>query len=1560
MGDDNSSNQKTKVRTPQCQTADHWIDLEYRYDDLYYTPVADMPFEVTCKRDESIKVRGTTDAEGKAHVEGLIPGPVEIAFNPDSDAADRQQAQQIRQEMKQTLDSVIAGIQQDAVYKQQAWEETPDLMKGVIYAGAAAQGVWDGATEFVDFIGEAAAILAKMGMAYADVWGCIVTGDIKALERKLEQARENGAEMADSAVETFENLFLLLSDEEVRDMLYDFPERYWDAHHSVDQVYMAGSAGSDLVVGIVMGALTGGAGAAAMGAKALAKGGKAVQKVMELIEKLVPILKRVKGKLSFNGTTKSTKKATLPSKRSNKPLSDKHSANSNQTGTNLNGDACPANAKTCVAGEPISMVTGEELLEQEDFTLPGVIPLTWKRLYRTSNPRNRGLGHGWTFPTCETLQIGNDAILYNDAEGRQIELPVPEIGQFTSNSAEGLFLHRDWHTVFYLKQPGQPDKLFIGKDTLKLAALIDTVGNRWDCFYNDSNQQIERMEACWGTVLEFHNSDKGLIQSVRELTAEGHKTLVRYHYSPEQDLIAVEDAGGDAERFAYQNHIITQRTLRTGFSFYFQWDQLTPQARCLRQWGDATGPGSSQEQAPTYDYRFEWEPKKRISRSIDSNGGVTEVEYNRRGQVIRETDPLGHSTHYEYDRNGRKIKTIDALGFEHSYHYDDVGNLTGQLDSAGGGFTLLYDQEHRPICFTDAEGNSWAREYNDDGLVQKTIDAEGNETQYFYNELGLPELIIDPAGQKQILAWSPSGQLLTRALQGKTGEVEPTHYQYDAQGHVAQVQQGKQITRYQHNAKGDVTAIHYPDGSRAQLAYNANRQLTAYTDPLGRTTRFEYDGLAQVTRRIDPAGNSLHYHYDRERNLIGLTNENGEHYQLKYDANERLIEEIGFDGRVQQYEYNPLGQLVAHIEGAHIEGQDDTLAANTTRFERDPMGRLLHKHTPDGCDTVFAYDKNGRLASASNSQRTLSFGYTPNGQLQTETQDQAKIEHSYDPLGNRIGSLLPGGQQLAYEYDPFGQFTALDYNGHRLTQLQRNRQGQETVRTLGNLYAGFDYDPAGRLTRHWVQGQESRQAIIDRQYQYDGTGRLSQIDDLRKGQIRYHYDALDRLQAVEGYAQEQFDFDPAGNILSPQSGQSGEKTKTAGNRLTFHGDRHFTYDERGNLIEERRGTGGALQTRYHYNSQNQLIKVEKSGGAQASQVTTYAYDPLGRRIRKQDEFGETTFLWNGDVLLSEQRNRIDKLYLYEPNSFKPLAFIENNQCYFYQLDHLGTPQEMTNWEGQIVWSARYRVYGNVLKQDVEAVENNLRFQGQYYDVESGLHYNRHRYYDPGTGQFTQQDPIGLLGGINNYQYAPNPSGWIDPLGLVCKERYDRYKELRQQGFSAQESAQFSKANALRMGDELTDNDRALIDGAVAWQGPDNKGYPHKDTYAGVMTLKEGDVVHGLAPGRGEYYTTSNTVQRYGDSSQSMNEALQVWPSDYGQPEGIYRYRPALATYRVTQDTDVPVGVVRANAQWGEGGGTQLYMKDHWDVLEEMEVNDLPNNVPSDSIHNYRASMDKKK
>ncbi len=116
-----------------------------------------------------------------------------------------------------------------------------------------------------------------------------------------------------------------------------------------------------------------------------------------------------------------------------------------------------------------------------------------------------------------------------------------------------------------------------------------------------------------------------------------------------------------------------------------------------------------------------------------------------------------------------------------------------------------------------------------------------------------------------------------------------------------------------------------------------------------------------------------------------------------------------------------------------------------------------------------------------------------------------------------------------------------------------------------------------------------------------------------------------------------------------------------------------------------------------------------------------------------------------------------------------MALVQDDQIYHYHLDHLGTLRELTDEQGKIVWRVKYKTYGNVALKDVEEIENNLRFQGQYFDEETGLHYNRHRYYNPDTGQFINQDPIGLLGGINNYQYADNPTGWTDPFGLACKE-----------------------------------------------------------------------------------------------------------------------------------------------------------------------------------------------
>ncbi|WP_086004509.1 RHS repeat domain-containing protein, partial [Pseudomonas syringae] len=183
---------------------------------------------------------------------------------------------------------------------------------------------------------------------------------------------------------------------------------------------------------------------------------------------------------------------------------------------------------------------------------------------------------------------------------------------------------------------------------------------------------------------------------------------------------------------------------------------------------------------------------------------------------------------------------------------------------------------------------------------------------------------------------------------------------------------------------------------------------------------------------------------------------------------------------------------------------------------------------------------------------------------------------------------------------------------------------------------------------------------------------------------------------------------------------------------------------------------------------------ETMADTQVESTSSYQYDSLGRRVAKQSEIkGQTDhkrFLWQGLRMLREESPGQSSLYLYEPGSYAPLARVDEkegeveNKVYYFHTDQIGTPLEMTDAEGQIVWQAKYRAWGAVEKLVVNEVEQNLRFQGQYFDVETGLHYNTFRYYDPEIGRFTTQDPISIIGGANLYQYGPNPLSWLDPLG----------------------------------------------------------------------------------------------------------------------------------------------------------------------------------------------------
>ena len=328
----------------------------------------------------------------------------------------------------------------------------------------------------------------------------------------------------------------------------------------------------------------------------------------------------------------------------------------------------------------------------------------------------------------------------------------------------------------------------------------------------------------------------------------------------------------------------------------------------------------------------------------------------------------------------------------------------------------------------------------------------------------------------------------------------------------------------------------------------------------------------------------------------------------------------------------------------------------------------------------------------------------------------------------------------------------------------------------------------GRLTRHQISRaapQIGNDAAIGvgRTYRYDAAGNLSAQIDLLRGRQDYRYDPVGRILAATGRRDEFFAFDPAGNIQPVDREQREPSPRivggVGGNRLRVFQDLRYSYDVHGNVAS--RDKGAHEQTRLRWNADHQLSEstVTRHG---VTQTTRYEYDALGRRTRKIDAFGATEYLWDGDLMLHSQRGNKAALFVFEPGNFVPLATIQDNATYWYQCDQIGTPQELTDQQGEVVWAADYKVWGEVTLRKTGTgnhafadqasapppppLEQPFRFQGQQFDEETGLHYNRFRYYDPGVGRFVSQDPIGLNGGINTFQYAVNSTGWMDPLGLA--------------------------------------------------------------------------------------------------------------------------------------------------------------------------------------------------
>ncbi len=336
-------------------------------------------------------------------------------------------------------------------------------------------------------------------------------------------------------------------------------------------------------------------------------------------------------------------------------------------------------------------------------------------------------------------------------------------------------------------------------------------------------------------------------------------------------------------------------------------------------------------------------------------------------------------------------------------------------------------------------------------------------------------------------------------------------------------------------------------------------------------------------------------------------------------------------------------------------------------------------------------------------------------------------------------------------------------NGEAITLKAFEWRQPKTVSFPGGVSRELTYDGLQRLQSYIVK-DPAKNPIMSATYNIDTVGNILN-QQTEHGVYQYNYDELDRLITVDNpkLLDETYTYDPVGNRLTDNN-KPGIWSYNKNNQLTGIGtDTSYIYDSNGSITSK--STAG-VTTDYVYNSDNRLIEVKQG----ATTIATYSYDPFGLRISKNVAGVVTYFMYADEGLIAEfdAGGTLIREYGYKPDSLwgtDPTYLKTGGQYYFYQNDHLGTPKKLTAANGAVVWSAEYQAFGGLLVATESTVENPLRFPGQYFDTESGLHYNYFRYYDPSIGRYITSDPIGIEGGLNSYAYVySNPFKFVDPTG----------------------------------------------------------------------------------------------------------------------------------------------------------------------------------------------------
>ena len=1021
--------------------------------------------------------------------------------------------------------------------------------------------------------------------------------------------------------------------------------------------------------------------------------------------------------------------------------------------------------------EPVNLINGVVLYEGCDFELPGLIPIKWERNWYSDSGYSGLMGHGTHTSYDLNLQLFPDdniiVVLLPDGRPAGFPLLIAEKESFYLRSEKLTLTCKDRNSYSLFNHESQLEYLFerVDKNIFKPKTLSNTAGLAIYFYYNKKHclekivdtagrEILLQLDAA-SRVLKIDVQHRGLLRN-----------LVAYDYNEAGDLIAITDAKEQTTTIRYQQHLMVENTDRNGQTFYWEYDDISTGARCVHTWGD----GGLLE--GTIEY------KKGFNIVTNSLGEKTIFHYDENDLCIQETDALGNSVFHQHTDFMEPYRDIDEEGNITGYVYDARGNITAVQKPDGTAIHYLYDETGKLKMITDATGSSAVYVYKNN-LLSAVVAADGAVSSYEYDAFGRIKKILNSKGQETMLVYDSDHNLVKMVLPDKAVAA----WEYDEWGRCTKsINPELQSQSFSYDALDRVVRVKKYDGNRVQLNYDAYDDVV-YAEDAQHKVKFEYTPLGSLKMR-EENGVRIQFSYNTEERLLALLNEHKEVYRFKYDANGKIVQETGFDGLKRQFTRDRAGKVV----------RTDRPGNRFTEYEYDLAGRLTRAEYSDGSWEIYSYDKAGRLTEAVNENSRVKLSRDAAGRIVKEEQDGYTVESKYDKLGRRMQLKSSLGVMVDLERNAAGfvsrMAAAAEKGPQWEAQYSYNALGMETERLLpGGVTSAFQYDDAGHPVAQMVKA--NGRLVRHKQYSWNVNDRLQRmVDGLTRGVVQYGHDDFGNL-AWAKYEDSQYDYrlpDNVGNLFRTK--ERNDRKYGPGGRLLQSEGTSYKYDEEGNLLSKSDAIG--KQWLYEWTGNGMLKKVIRPDAKQVD----FEYDALGRRTAKIFDGNITRWIWDGNTPLHEwkyskklrPKTVVDELgevtqdhaeptenitsWLFDEGSFKPAAKITDDIKYSIVTDYLGTPVEMYDENGKQTWKAGYDIYGKIRKQYIgKAIDCPFRYQGQYEDEETGLYYNRFRYYDNETGNYLSQDPIGLEGGNPTmYGYVKDTNTWIDFFAMHCSKK----------------------------------------------------------------------------------------------------------------------------------------------------------------------------------------------